>query len=212
MGLDPSDLEGCAEALYKLAGLQVDEPVSPAKIARLILGPRAIEVTPMRASAGAIVTVNGETRIALRRGLPLLLARFITAHELAHLIVDRLGMHLGEDLETACDYIAGAVLMPRRHYVSAHKFHDGDVRELAEEYSVTHSAAWLRVGETVRIPLALVRPGLVRTRGPESYVWPEENTILGWSRGAPPRGLAKTRVADDPRRTVLVADDQEETG
>lgn len=202
--LDQADLEGSAESLYRLAGMDPQEPASPARIARAILGPRAIEVAPMRITTGAVVRVHGETRIALKRGLDTRTARFVVAHELGHVILEREG-YFGEDIETACDYIAGALLMPRRHFFGAFRWAGGDASVLAEDYGVTESAAWLRRGETIGDPLALVRPGLVRTRG-VGVQWPDEQTIVGWARSRPPRGLAKAKVRDDPRRVVLFAD------
>lgn len=206
MSLDQADLEGSAEALYKLAGLPVDDAVSPTKIARALFGARAVEILPMRMAAGALIYVNGERRIVVKQGLDMVTTRFVVGHELGHWILEREG-YRGDHLEAYCDYIGGAILMPRRSFVGAHRFHDGDVTDLAAEFGVTHSATWLRIGEAVRIPIALSRPGLVRTRGPDSWVWPESETIVKWARGTPPPGLAKVRVEDDRRRMVLVGDD-----
>jgi hypothetical protein len=62
------------------------------------------------------------------------------------------------------------------------------------------------MGEVLSMPLAAVSPALVRVRGPDAFVWPDESTIRRWGRSPGP-GLRKVVITDGRGRTALVAEE-----
>lgn len=208
--MDAGDLDGLADALYREAKLELDEPVNPAALARTLLGSSdAVQVVPPHAlkyTRAQLAFVSGEWRIYVRRDDRPTMA-FNVAHELAHWALRREGYD-GDNEERDADYLGAAIIAPRRAFGAAVRIHGRDYVALAEAFGTTESLAALRFGEATSTPLALVRPGLVRVRSQLSFVWPDEGTITRWARGAVPRGLVKTRLTDDPRRVLLVAGDE----
>jgi hypothetical protein len=205
--MDVGDLEGSAEAIRQLAGVQ-DDLVSTPKIARRWLGPGSVELVPryrMRTPA-RLARVGDEWRIFVREGLSPQEANFAVGHELGEHWLKREGYD-GEDLEQAANYIGAALVAPRPTFVTAVRELGEDWTALSQRFVSTESLVVLRWGEIRCEPLALVSPALVRVRGPESFVWPEEPTIRRWANGRPGPGLRKARLADDRRRVVLKVED-----
>lgn len=202
--MDAALLEGMADALYLEAGEDPADAVSPVRLARALLGADGITVVPRHALCGdtaMLVRVNDRWRIVVRRDVVDAELGHTIAHELAHWALRREGE---PDTEEACDYLAAALVAPSRAFRSAMRDHGTDLAALADDFRTTQSLVALRWGESHGVPLALVRPGLVRVRGQLEFVWPDEGTIARWANGRPPRGVAKTRLTDDRRRVVLV--------
>ena len=203
--MEQLELEGISDAAYEQAGLDPDRPHVP-RLARALLGPGAIQRGPRPLHApAALVRVGDAWRIIVARSLPPLYALFAVGHELGHYLLARHGYD-GDDEERAADYLAGALLAPRRTFATAHRALGDDLPALAGAFSMTETGAALRLGEVTRAPLAVVSPQRVRVRGPDTWVWPDERTLRAWVHRPMP-GLRKTRLTDDPRRVVLGVDD-----
>lgn len=201
--MDIGDLEGCVEALYRLAGFDDDAVDFPSRVARRLLGPEAIVRVPGLKTFAALSRVNGEARIAVRQSLSQPRREHAIGHELGHWVLEREGCD-GEDLEGACDFIGAAIQTRRRVFREVAKHRDWT--QLALDFSTTETLVALRYGETTGTPLAVVAPHAVRVRG-DDFSWPEADEIRkrAKSRSIIP-GVAKARLRDDPRRVVLVAE------
>lgn len=203
--MEPTELEGVAESAYREAGLDVERP-NVVRLAKALLGPDAIERGPRLVSGrAALIRVHDRWRIVLSRSLPKLYALHAIGHELGHWLLERAGVGSGDE-ELAADYLGGALLAPRSAFAAAHRALGSDLPALAAAFSTTETGAALRVGEVARVPLAVISPSVVRVRGPEGWVWPDEPTLRRWARGTAAPGLKKIRLTDDPRRVVLDAD------
>ncbi len=110
----------------------------------------------------------------------------------------------GEDVEHAANYIAAAILSPRRAFRLALEQYGQDFVELARVFRVSQTHVALREAELASAPCAVVSPALVR-RGPEAWAWPDEAVVRRWAR-LPASGLRKVKLTDDPRRVVLDAE------
>lgn len=207
--MDIPILEGVAVATYERLGLDPCRPVSTFQIARLLLGAHAI-VRPalMIGAPAALIVVDGARRIAIKKSVPLRYARFFVGHELGHLLLEEEG-YVGEDIEACCDYLGAALMAPRPAVRALQGAFGFDLPGIAEAVGSTQTWAALRIGEVLRVPLAVVAP-TIRVRGPDEWVWPDEQTLRQWARVRRlPRGLARTRLTDDERRVVIVAEDPE---
>lgn len=205
--MDPYDLEALAVETYERNGFDPAEPVSTLRLARKIYGPGVIvrnaNLAGMRPAA--VGWVNGKPRIALQRTVPTDEIRFHTGHELAHLIRG-VPHDDGAALERECDYLGAALSGPRPAIVAMRKAVGWDIRRIAKEAACTQTWAALRLAEADRIPLVTVGPHAVRVRGPDEYVWPDEQTLRRWV-DRPGPGVRKVRISDRTRRAVLVVDD-----
>lgn len=211
--MDVHELEGIAEALYREAGCEPSAPESPVAIARKIIGVDAVEIVPpgtLRFTTAQLALVNGRWRIFVRRSDPHTML-FSVAHELAHWALRREG-YQGDDEERLADYLGACIIAPATAFSRAVRAAGDDMAELSEIFNTTQSLVALRWGERTSTPLALIRPGLVRVRSQLEFVWPEERVIRRWAQGTPPDGLAKTKLTDDPRRVLLIADGLAELG
>lgn len=197
------ELEGIAEAAYREAGMDSERP-NVAGLARKLLGPNAIIRGPRPLSGpAALIRIRDEWKIFLSRSLTREYALFAVGHELGHWLLRRDGGI--SDSERAADYLGAALLAPRRAFLTARRAVGDDFTALAEAFATTETGAALRLGEVAREPLAVISPQQVRVRGPEEWVWPDEQTLRRWGRRPVP-GLRKTRLSDDPRRIVLNAE------
>lgn len=190
------DIEGEAGSVFSQTRLDSCEVPNFHTLTLRLLG-RAPEIVPISAVPGdaCLAVVNGESRIFLRKGLSKSRARFAVAHELAHFV---LGIDSTDrDNEDACDALAACLVVPRRAFRLA-LGENMKWRELAEKFHASESCVALRYGEVTDVPLALIAPSRVRVRGAE-FVWP--------ANFAPRRGIKRSRLEDDRRRTVVRAVD-----
>jgi hypothetical protein len=204
--MDLGELEALAIQLYEEVAIDPTEPPSMFRVARAWLGAGAVERPHVMAGPPAkAYRIDGRDRIAVKASVPLEYASFYIGHELGHLLLRRAG-YVGDDEEACADYLGAALMMPRPAVVATYKAEGFAPRALAELVGCTQTAAALRLGEAMRLPLAAVSPALVRVRGPEAFVWPDEGTIRSWAARARP-GLMKVRLTDQPRRVALLADE-----
>lgn len=197
------DADGWASSIYERAGLDPDEPVAPSRLARAILGADAVRIVPHGSFAqdGYLARVHERWIICVRKGLSRERLRFVIAHELAEYTLRDV---IDERVEDACNAVAAALLAPRRPFLSRVRAVGHDWAQLALPFGMTETSAALRAGEAEGLPLAVVAK-IVRTRGPDEFVWPAESTLRAWARRPPP-GLAKATLRDDPKRVVLLAE------
>lgn len=205
------ELERIGETILTHGGQELDAAPRLGQLVVSHLGPEAVEYSSAVPGDGALVRIYDEWKIFVRRKLPIERRAFAIAHELAEWWLRVREQYQGEDVEHAANYIAAAVLSPRRAFWLALEDHGSDFVALARAFRVTETHAALREAELASIPRAVVSPALVRVRGPETWVWPEEGTLRRWARGSAP-GLRKVRLTDDPRRVVLDAEDVGDVG
>lgn len=173
-------------------------------LVRAHLGADAIEYSNAVRGHGALVRIETTWRIYVRQRLPIELRAFVIAHELAEWWLALRERYQGEDVEHCANYLAAAVLTPRRAFRAALVAFDGDWRELSDEFRITQTHAALREGEVTGRPIAVVTPHLVRARGRAE--WPDEGRLREVARrGAP--GLSRVRLTDDRRRVALIGDE-----
>lgn len=201
------EADGVARELVSRAGFDPDEPASPLRMARALLEREDAVQWAARAyfpGDGRLEPNADGWIIYLRQKLPRERARFAIAHELAEWALRDL---IDEHIEDACNAVAAAILMPRRAFLRAVRARGVDLAQLALDFAVDQTSAALRLGEVER-PVAVRRPGLVRTRAGriEDFAWPSEETILRWSRDGGPAGVARHELTDDTRRVALVVD------
>lgn len=199
---DQGELEGTAQMILTHAGEDGDDAPDIGKLARTV-GP-VVYARALRGHA-EVARVGQEWRIYVRRGLPPAYRRFAIAHEIAEFWLLR-ERHLGDRIEHDANYVAAAMLTPRRAFLRA--IREGlDRVALADEFGITQSHAVLREAELSGRPRALVTPQKVYLRGEGQ--WDESDARRQARKPGP--GVCKTSLTDDPRRVVLdpaVGDDE----
>lgn len=207
--MEQLELEGIAEAILAEGGQEDDDVPRLVRLVAAHLGAGAIETAPVRLPGdGALVRVHEDWRIYVRRGLSPERRSFAIAHELAEWWLRVRERYDGSNVEEAANYVAAAILSPRRAFRLAREHLGPDFAALAKTFRVTETHVALREAELAQMPRAVVSPALVRLRGPQEWVWPDETVVRRWARGTV-RGVRKVRLTDDPRRVVLDADDIE---
>jgi Zn-dependent peptidase ImmA (M78 family) len=205
--MDLALLEALAVETYEKHGFDATEPVSMLRLARRALHPDVICRPPSvigcrPASSGF---VQEKPFIMLRRTIDLPQLGFFCGHELSHLLRGTSHGH-DESEEAACDYLAACLMAPRPAVKRLYAAFGWDIAEIAAEVVATQTWAALRLAETMLVPLAAVTPTVVRVRGPEEHVWPDERSIREMARKPGP-GIRKVRITDQPRRAAIVLED-----
>lgn len=203
--MDISSLESVAVDMYRRKGFDPSSPVSTLRLARSLHGPSCIErpASLVGSYPASTWVLRGERKISVRRRVPLDEVAFYVGHELAHA---ELGVPHGADgeVEAACNYLGAALMAPRPAVLALHRAFGWDLEEIAAEVVATQTWAALRLAEALIVPTAALSPQIVRVRGPEEWVWPDEATIRRWSTRPRP-GVRKINVTDRPRRSVHLA-------
>lgn len=194
MQLNRSDLETIAAFVRHEAKLHELEIVTAFRVAERLFGRGAVRVIPHLSVSGAIATIQHETRIFLREGIPD--PNHTTSHELGHWGQDVTGIPRGPDTEAYADYIGAAIIVPPKALQAAYQAVGFNLSALANTFRCTQSLIALRCGEVLGHDLALVARQTVRTRQ-TSFPWPDPPTVRSWAKGRPPKGLAKVRLTGD---------------
>jgi hypothetical protein len=203
--VDIEDLEGLALLPYQEKGIDPEDPPPVFDLIRAWLGVSVERPTVLAGKLATSFVIDGHDAIAVKSRLPIEYAHFYAAHELAHVILRRVRAIAPED-EAAADYLGAALMMPRA-FVRAVFRRDGySPIALAESIVCTQTASALRLGEVLRVPMAAISPALVRVRGPESWVWPDEEIVRRWARRPRP-GVTKKRLTDQRGRVALVIEE-----
>lgn len=201
--VDLIEAEGCARHIMQLAGFDPDEPCSIRRLAEQTPGIAGIYTgrgLRLRKDC-ALFTLNGERWIARRSGISTARAKFGVAHELAE---HYLHGQVREDIETMCNAIAGAIVMPRKAFARALREVGENLDALSELFDVTKTAAALRLGEVTQMPMVVMTPTWIWVRGAD-FAWPDEAQIRREAR-APRPGLRKIHI--EPRRLALAVNDE----
>lgn len=197
-------LESIAEDMYRRKGFDPAEPVSTLRLARAFYGAECIErPREIVGFPSATCVLRGHRRISVRRTVPLDEVAFYVGHEMAHVELGK-PHGAGAEIEGACNYLGAALMAPRAAVIALHRAFGWDLEEIAGEVVATQTWAALRLAETLRAPTAAISPALIRVRGPEEWVWPDECTLRRWTKRTP-RGVVKINVTDRPKRSVLLA-------
>lgn len=189
-----------SEDIYRAAGLACDEPAPPTVLVEKVLGPNSIRLVPRHAlpGFGAAARVGAIWRIYLVESAPDTVRRFVTLHELSHVVLGSAAS------EQQCDALAAALLAPRPAFLRALRARGARLPALARVFGTTQSCVGLRLGEVTEQPTALVDARSVRIRGAE-YSWPSESQLRALAAGSRLPGLKKARLSDDRTRAVLRA-------
>lgn len=206
--MDASEVEALAVDFYRRLKLEPERTVDTFRLARLLLGPEAIERgAALVGEPARLFSLRGQRRIAISRKLPVEYAQFYVGHELGHIVCDELG-YRDEDVERVCDAFGAAVMAPMPAVRAMLRAFGRDHEAIAEEVCATQTWAALRIAECLGIPRAVLTPTRIYARGPEGFVWGPESEVRKLSRGELP-GVRKAKLTDDPRRMVI---DVDETG
>lgn len=148
---------GLAEniAHYGTKGTQLEVPVDLAKLADH-LGVAAVSEAPM-VEDGRTTWSDGIPFIELRNDRSRERKRFTLAHEIAHILIEarqtvvhRKFRFTHDDVETLCDQVAAAILMPRgwiARYTNRDLLNLSLIRLVAHKAQVSHAAAAVRIAE-----------------------------------------------------------------
>lgn len=207
--MEQLELEGIAEAVLREGDQEGDDVPKIGPLVTTLLGVGSVEYAPIRLPGdGALVRIHDNWRIFVRRGLPIERRAFAIVHELAEWWFRVRERYAGADIEDAANYVAAAIMAPRRAFTRALRAHGPNFIELASTFRTTETHVALRQAELAGLPRLVVSPALVRVRGPEDWVWPDESVVRRWARVSTP-GIRKVRLTDDPKRVVLDPDDRE---
>jgi len=198
------DALGDAEALLTANGFELDELPSAAKLALAVTG-HPVELVTMRHEAYSTV-VNGADRVFVRRGTPIVRARWLALHELCEVHYRRTG-YSGEDVEQRCNAMASALAAPRLAVRAAVRAHGHAVHALAAALKTPQAATVLRLAEVVGRPCALLRSAGPIVRG-DWHPWPPD--AAGFKRWLAskdrPSNVHPLRIVDEgPVRWALMA-------
>lgn len=206
--MDVALLEGIAVATYERLDFDPCKPVSTIALAKKLLGAGAVIRPAWMTLPAALYRHDGAPRIAVRRGIPIEYALFYCGHELAHVLLEQ-ERYSENDVEQACDYLAGSLMAPRPAMRGLQRTFGFDYEEIADAVCATQSWAALRLSEVSGQPTALVAPQRVRIRGDE-WGWPRtEDQLRKLSQLPALPGVRRSRLTDDKRRIVMVAEDAE---
>lgn len=203
--MSPEEIEGNAECLLKLAGVDLDGPSRPVALAKSLLGPGSVRAVYARAlpGDGSFAVVNGHPRIYVRQGLSKARRRWAICHELAEWWMWREDIR-DEWVEGYADAIAAGLLVPRAAFQCALREVGDEYHRLAEWFGTTESCTALRLGEVTGEPLALIAPRVVRVRG-EEFGWPPEHELRALTKKPRVPGIRKARLRDNRRRVAMRA-------
>ncbi len=196
--MDLGDLEGTAEAIARASGAEPDERPKVRAVVALV-GAR-VEFGRGLWGDAELVRVHEEWRMFVKHGLPPARRLFATFHEFAERWLQEHEKWDAEDsmLELAANYVAAALVVPRRALQRAQRH--GMPRELiAREFIATQTHVALRESEISGAPRAVVTPARVYARGAGAW---DATTARRLVRHPPPHVVVQ-RLSDDPRRWVV---------
>jgi hypothetical protein len=157
------------------------------------LGEHAIEVVDRMVGRGALVMVDGQPRIMVKRNAPD--GRFVVAHELGHWAIRHVAqatLTIAEE-ERAANVFAATLLAPRALVTKAYSFFGEAPSTIAERLHISQTSTVLRLGEVRGDPRAVVtRSGHVFVRNQTPTLTRERAAAV--ARGKAVRGLTKSRL------------------
>lgn len=165
------ELELLADDVRQRAGLGTDDNEYATEIAVRLLGVDGVAIVPeLRSAAYLRRRVDGGFQVSI--GPTVTDARFAVMHEIAHWAIREIACWSLEqaDEEQAANYLAAAILSPRRALIRAYRHFGSELRKLrpiAELFGLSQTATQLRLGEVLGDKRAVVtaRHGHVLSRG-----------------------------------------------
>lgn len=168
--------EEIALATYAGRGLDPLAPPSMTALCRALFecAPEAKDDLPRESLMGVL---DGRVSIFYRPELILTRRRFCIAHEIAHALLGTHHAHAhGGNVEAEADCLAACLLAPLPAWRAMIGRVGHSVYDLAHAFSITQSAALLRLGETEGRPVRLLGDR-ERVRG-EAFDWPDSRLAL----------------------------------
>jgi len=196
MGMSLADMEGAADEVCAIAGVEDGRCLYPSRIARRLFGDGSVMRIPNMRAMASLSMVGDAHVIAVRKSLPIEIAEHAVGHELGHWILNRNG-YVGEDIEAACDFIGAAIQARRKAFSRRVREVGHDFRQLSLDFEITETSAALRYGEVTGCPIAVLSPKAVRVRGSE-WTWGEEHSVrsrASTGEGVVRKTLGRKRVA-----------------
>lgn len=190
-----------AEARLESLGLDTTRPYPPEHIARLMLGPENVERVHNLAVPARYRADRGVLEIAAK--VSDAAAGWLSAHELAEIVLDEIG-YREPDVEEVADRLAASFVAPRPALRRALRWLGVDIARLAKAFRTTQSIMALRLGEVTGRPLALVTPQRVHVRG-EAFEWGTPGALRQLLTGSLPDGLERIAVTDAKGRHIIAA-------
>lgn len=202
--MDSADLDRLAKEVRARARLKDDELERAPEIIVRILGPRSIAVSRSMRCAGRLDRDERGYVIVVREGARDM--NFTLAHELAHWALIEIARFKGPRLaeERAANYVAAAILAPKRSVQRASKIWDS-LPEMAEAFGLAKTSMNLRLGEVLHDDRFVVTvSGNVLRRDSMHHLTDED--IRAEARSPVRRNLAKTylRGGIDEGRVAMV--------
>lgn len=166
--------ERAATELFREVGADSRTPPGVVQVAHVLLGEDCFRYLPSSSIAGgaALCRVRDRWFIYIAKTLTGPRLNHAIGHELGHFYCARAGIRPADE-EQLADRIAGALCAPREAFLRAHQSHGIALAPLAAKFTLSLAGAALRLGETTRMPTALVKSETVRIRG-ASWDWPQE--------------------------------------
>jgi hypothetical protein len=166
------DVEGDADAIYKIAGCDTEQPPSIGRLCLALTGfaPKVVDMH----NEGRCCRVGEHWRVFVRRGMTPERSVFIAGHELAEWWYLSIG-HRDDDIEQRCDALGAALVAPRRAFKRALRAVGHSVTQLATAFQAPQQMALLRIGEVTGRPVVLVRPAPLVRGNP--FEWPRGRAL-----------------------------------
>ncbi len=196
-----ADVEGDADAIFQLAGLDPDTSPTPAELCEAITG-RAPEAICMRFEARHAM-VRGVHRIFVNRSASPTRAKWLVGHELGEWYL-RKTRYAGSDVELRANAIGSALCCARRPFKRLCNQYGHRVHRLAKAFGVQQGVALLRIGEVTGRPVVYICRHPV-ARG-ASWEWPATAEELRQAVQRPPSNVHPIRISDADRWGLMAKD------
>lgn len=194
--------------IYEFAGLNPLEPPpgGAADVALKAFGPTVLRLQPRALAEADVVTIDGERRIVVRTELSPARKNFAIGVAVVQLYIER--SPIAELSRPAVDALcnsAGAWVAAPTPAVACFLLRYGvDIAALAEAFTLTETAAAMRVTEAGGPDSLVTTPTRVHRRGPGlSWIQDADARRLAASRA--PRSVRRVVVQDEPGRVALFA-------
>lgn len=168
------ELEAEALRMYADARWDPEIPIPPAVLVRALYGTAIVRSASLPRES-LVSTVDGIITICVRSTIMAAKARFLAFHEASH---PRLASTCGDDphVEDKCNYIAGALSVPRPAFMKKTQELGHHVHRLAQAFGTTQAVILLRLGELCSRSVKLTGMREI-VRGPE-FDWPDTRLAL----------------------------------
>ena len=187
-----SEVEGLADAAFKVAGLDASAPAKTLQLVAGVIGTASVQVlsVPDLLAPAALARVRGDWRVYLRPELSPAAKRWLVLHEVAEWLLRR-ESYAAVDVEEVADSLAACLRAPRRAVLAISRKSWSD---LGPAFKTSASSALLRAGEVLGTPTLLLAK-TQRVRG-SAWNWPSQQQLRAMV-AHPPRGIECLRLESD---------------